>query len=481
MSKITGKHVSERVESLVEQATLEARTAGNSLKGAREQLADNAKKKASQLAVMSRVHLDALLARDSRLRPITQEVGSLISQRNAELAGLKSALAADREGLEQEEVSLRTVRQTLVAREAQQEKDLKAHEGLAALRAQLADQASVIQDKMSVATNIAEECRTKLKAYREDPIFMHLHNIGYDTENSTGKWIFRKLDAWLASRINYRQAAQNFKFLNELPVKAEEAMMAAQSDQWDIAHQVEAISEQIAESSGVKQAMNRLESATQRVDVREKAIRAHQNGIERIESNNDVHYKEILKVISQAMENMSLQTLQRLADETDNREDERALANYRSLVETDTHLRREVSNMETRHQNATHRLSRAESLQRYCDDKGFDSSKRVYDSGFDLQALMTGYMLSEIDQSMLGRQLENQSHVIRDPEPSRSAENYGGFGSSSSSSSSWGSSSSGDDGFRNSSSIRDDSSERYRQESSIQDDNSERYRNSDSF
>jgi len=480
MSNITGKHVSERLESLVEQATLEARTAGNSLKGAREQLADNAKKKASQLAVMSRVHLDALLAGNSRLRPITQEVGSLISQRNAELAGLKSALAVDREGLEQEEVSLRTVRQTLTAREAQQEKDLQAHEGLAALRAQLADQESITQDKMSAATNIAEECRTKLKAYHEDPFFMHLHKIGYGTENSTGKWIFRKFDAWLASRISYRQAAQNFKFLNELPVKAEEAMNAAQSDQWDIAHQVEAITEQIAESSGVKQAMARMESATQRVDLREKSIRAHQNGIERIESNNDVHYKEILQVISQAMENMSLQTLQRLAEETDNREDERALANYRSLVETDTHLRREVSNMESRHQNATHRLSRAESLQRYCDDKGFDSSKRVYDSGFDLQALVMGYMLSEIDQSMLGRQLERQSQVIRDPEPRSSSSGYYVPSGSGSSPSPWGSSSSDNDTFKSRSSIGD-SGGGFRSESSISDDNSDRYRSNDSF
>lgn len=480
MSKITGKHVGERIESLVEQATLEARTASNSLKGAREQLADNTKKKASQLAVMSRVHLESLLAGGSRLRPITQEVASLISQRNAELDRLKSTLASDREGLEQEEVSLRTVRQTLEAREAQQEKDLKAHEGLAALRAQLADRASVTKEKMSVAENISEECRTKLKAYHEDPFFMHLHKSGYGTENSTGKWIFRKLDAWLASRINYRQAAQNFKFLNELPVKAEEAMMAAQSDQSDIASQVAAITEQIAESSGVKQAMTRLESATRRVEAREEAIRISQDGIARIESNNDDLYKTLLKVISQAMENMSLQTLERLAGETDNRDDERALANYRSLVESDTHLRREVANMENRQQNAAHRLSRAESLQKYCDDKGFDSSKRVYDSDFDLQALVTGYMLSEIDQSMLGRQIERQSQVIRDPEPSSSG-SIGGSGSSASSSSPWGSSNSGSDGFRNSSSISDDNSERYRNESSISDDNNDRYRNESSF
>lgn len=431
MSKVNGTVVKERLESLVETAALEERTAKNSLKGAESQLAQNATKKTSQLAIMARVHLQTLRSGNTRLHPITQEVSNLMTQRQADFDALKAQLVSEQGAVEQAEVALRTASQTLESRKSQRDKEMSSHEGLKALREQVALLSVVVKEKEDLVESITQECRGKVVAYHDDPFFMHLQNIGFGTDNGTGKWLFRGLDSWLASRINYRQSAHNYKLLLDLPVKAREALQSAQDQYESLLDEIEKVVDQLEEASGMNQAEVRLEAASQRLKEREQALKSFQESVEAHEAGTDQPLKHILTVISKAMESMSLQTLDRLTSETDNREDELALSTYRALVEGETRLRGEIAAMQNRHENAAHRYKRASNLQEYCNDQGLDSSKRIYDSNFNLQSLVDGYMIGQIEQSMLGRQLESQSQVLREraPEPSYTPATSSGYSS----------------------------------------------------
>ena len=475
MSKVNGNYVKERLESLVEQAALEERTAKNSLKGAESQLTQNAAKKATQIAIMARVHLETLRTGNSRLRPITQEVSNLLAKRQADFETLKDQLVMEQESLEQEQVALRTARQTLESRESQRNKEMASNEELKGLREQGVTLFAAVKEKEELVESITSESKSKVRAYHEDPFFMHLHNSGFGTENSTGKWLFRGIDNWLASRINYRQSAQNYKFLNELPIKALEALQAVNEQNHAVLVQIDKIVDQIEHSSGLDQAQMRLESVGQRLKEREKSIRAGEEAVELHEAGGDQALKHILSIISKAMESMSLQTLDRLAGDTDNHEDELALSTYRSLVESETRLRGEIASMQNRYENAAHRNKRATSLQEFCDDRGYDGSKRVYDNNFDFQSLVNGYMLGQIEQSMLGSQLERQSQVIREPEPSYNS-GYSGYSGGSTSSprdddsdtyKRSESSKSSDSGWGNSDSVSDSGNNTYRNSESI--------------
>lgn len=428
MSKVNGTVVRERLESLVEQAALEERTAKNSLKSGESQLSQNATKKATQLAVMARVHLQTLRSGNTRLRPITQEVANLMTKRQSDFDTLKAQLVSEQEGVEQAEVALRTASQTLDSRKAQRDKEMSSHEGLNALRKQNISLAAVVKEKEDLVESITKECNSKVQAYHDDPFFMHLHKIDFGTDQSTGKWLFRGLDSWLATRTNYRQSAHNYKLLLDLPAKAREALETAQDQHNTLLDEIEKVVDQLEEASGMNQAEVRLESASQRLKEREQIMKSLQEAVEAHEAGTDQPLKQILAVISKAMESMSLQTLDRLTNETDNHEDELALSTYRSLVEGESRLRGEIANMQNRHENAVARLKRASNLQEFCDDRGLDSSKRVYDSNFNLQSLVEGYMLGQIEQSMLGQQLERQSEVIREraPEPTYTGHTSGG-------------------------------------------------------
>lgn len=458
MSKVTGTFVRERLESLVEQAALEERTAKNSLKGAESQLTQNAMKKTAQLSIMSRVHLQTLRNGNSRLRPITQEVANLMSERQAGFDTLKAQLVSEQEAVEQAQVALRTASQTLESRKSQRDKEMSSHEGLKSLREQNIPLAAVVKEKEELVESITKECSSKVQAYHDDPFFMHLHGIGFGTEHSTGKWMFRGLDAWLASRTNYRQSAHNYKLLLDLPSKAREALESAKDQHQTLLIEIEKVVDQLEEASGMNQAEVRLESASQRLKEREKILKSVQEAVEAHETGTDEPLKKILATISKAMESMSLQTLDRLTGDTDNHEDELALSTYRSLVEGETRLRGEIANMQNRHENAVSRYKRASNLQEFCDDRGLDSSKRVYDSNFNFQNLVEGYMLGHMEQSMLGQQLERQSEVIRERAPEPTYTGYSSSGSSSSGGYSTPSRNDDDDSYRSRSSISDSDS-----------------------
>ncbi|WP_274644331.1 hypothetical protein [Pseudomonas serbica] len=477
MSKVNGTVVKERLESLVEQAALEERTAKNSLKSGQTQLAQTEEKMAAQLGVMARVHLQTLIAGNTRLHPITQEVATLLSERKAGFEAAKAEVGTAEEAVEQADVALRTAHQTLASREAQLRKDLESHEGLKDLRGQIGELSNAVNEKEELLENITNECVEKSKAYREDRFFMHLHNIQYGTENSTSKWLFRGFDNWLAQRINYTQAQQNFKFLYELPVRANEALTLARQQLETVQYKIQEIVDQIEESSGQNQAEVRLESAEKRLKERQDALKAVREAVDLHTTCGDQAYKQILAVIGKAMDGMSLQTLDRLTGETDNREDELALSSYRSLYESGTRLRGEIAAMQNRHENAAYRYKRASSLQEYCDDQGLDSSKRIYNSNFNLQSLVDGYMIGQIEQSMLGRQLETQSEVIREraPEPSYTPPTSSGY------SSGYAASGGDDDNrrYRNNDSISSSEST-YKNSDSISDNNSS-YSNGETF
>jgi hypothetical protein len=358
---------------------------------------------------------------------------------------------------------------------------MSSHEGLKALREQNIPLSVVVKEKEDLVESITKECSGKVQAYNNDPFFMHLHGTGFGTDHSTGKWLFRGLDAWLASRINYVQSAHNYKLLLDLPAKAREALQSAQEQHEALLDEIEKVVDQIEEASGMNQAEVRLESASQRLKEREQAMKSLKEKVAAHDAGADEPLKKILAVISKAMESMSLQTLDRLTGETENREDELALSTYRSLVEGETRLRGEIANMQNRHENAVARYKRASNLQEFCDDRGLDSSKRVYDSNFNFQNMVEGYMAGQIEQSMLGQQLERQSEVIREraPEPTYNGYNTGG-GSSSGGGYSSPSRNDDDDSYKSKSSISDSDSS-YKSNDSISSNDSGGYSSGETF
>jgi hypothetical protein len=465
---MTGRTVKEHVSTLVDNLALEKRTAETSLHSAQRQLEQNQGKKADQLAIMAKVHLSAVMGGQDDLRPISSEVTSLLAKRDSDYKQLQTKLETEREALSQADVALRTAQQMVDGRKKDTDAALASNPELKQARDEAARLQAVFDSQSEVLNGIQAEAAGKLKAFLEDPFFNHLQRTGFGTDAPKGRWIFRGLDQWLAKRINYDQAARDYKTLIELPTRAK-ADYEATAGQLNNAREKSAqIMEGIDKDIGLGQALNRLEAAQQRLQERRTMISTVQDELNRHMAGTDGSLKKISDVITKTMQAMSLPTLDRLTRETENHEDELALSTYRSLVESDERLRNEVANMQNRLESVALRFRRAKSLREYCEDQGFENGSRVFNRGFDLAGLVEGYMLGKIEQSTFGRKIESSSEIERPvyEAPAYTAPTYGSSGSTGSSGFSNSESVSNNSGFGNSETVSNEPTT---------------YRNTDSF
>lgn len=445
---MTGRTVKEHVSTLVDNLALEKRTAETSLHSAQRQLEQNQGKKALQLAIMAKVHLSAVMGGQEDLRPISGEVTNLLAKRDSDYKQLQIKLETERKALSETEVALRTAQQMVDGREKESAEALNGNTELKLSRDEVFRLQAIVDTQFEVLNSIRAEASTKLKGFMEDPFFSHLQRTGFGTATAKGRWIFRGLDQWLAKRISYEQASRDYKTLTELPARAKSEYEASANQLINAREKNTEILERLDRSIGLGQAINRLESAQQRLQQRRTIISNVQDELNAHMDGTDGSLKQISDVISKTMQAMSLPTLDRLTRETKNHEDELALSTYRSLVESDERLSKEVTNMKNRLEGVAQRFRRAKSLREYCEDRGLDSGSRVFSHGFDLRGLVEGYMLGQIEQSMFGRKIESSSQIERpvyqassDPTPT-----YGGNGQSS-----------GNSGFSSSESISNSS------------------------
>lgn len=472
---MTGRTVKEHVSTLVDNLALEKRTAENSLHSAQRQLEQNQGKKAEQLAIMAKVHLKAVMGGQDDLRPISSEVTGLLAKRDSDYKELQTKLETERKALSETEVALRTAQQMVDGREKDTAAALAGNSVLKQARDEVVRLQAVVDTQSEVLGGIQAEAASKLKAFMEDPFFSHLQRTGFGTDAPKGRWIFRGLDQWLATRINYEQSARDYKTLTELPTRAKAEYEASTGQLVGAQDKVAEIMEGIDKDIGLGQARNRLEAAQQRLQERRTMISTVQDELNRHMAGTDGSLKKISDVITKTMQAMSLPTLDRLTRETENHEDELALSTYSSLVESDERLRNEVANMQNRLESVALRFRRAKSLREYCEDQGFDNGSRIFNRGFDLSGLVEGYMLGKIEQSMFGRKIESSSEIERPvyEAPAYTAPTYGGYSSDNDSNRN-----SGGSGFSNSESISNNSgfgnSETVANEPTT-------YRNTDSF
>lgn len=471
---MTGRTLNEHVSTLVDNLALEKRTAENSLHSAQRQLEQNQGKKAEQLAIMAKVHLQAVMGGKEQIRPISSEVTSLIAQRERQYEQLQTRLQTEREALSQCEVALRTAQQMVEGREKETTAALAGNQELQQARNEVARLQGIVDNQSEVLAGIQSESVSKLKSFMADPFFTHLQKIGFGTENPKGRWIFRGVDQWLANRINYDQAARDYKTLVDLPTRAKADFEASAAKLSEAQERVEVLLESIDKNIGLEQARLRAEAAKQRLQERRTTISSVQDELNRHMAGTDGSLKKISDVITKTMQAMSLPTLDRLTSGTENRDDDLALSTYRSLVDSDERLRGEVANMENRLESVAHRFRRAKSLREYCEESDYDSGSRIFDRGFDMSGLIEGYMLGQIEKSTFGRKIESSSEIER---PVYQVPSYTPtFGSDSSDDSS--SRNSGSSGFGNSDVV--DNNTRWGNSDTVSNEPTT-YRNVDSF
>lgn len=413
--------------------------------------------KFNSLAKISDTYLESILDKKGGkdVLAVSADIEHLLAQRERHYAEIESTVEGDREelkvaqdGYAQAQAALGALKDTIYTEIAQSP-------AIQTLRQRVESARDIAENAEALTESITSEVITKLVAYQNDPVFQHLKRRGYDTNDYKGAGLYARLDGWLGRGINYRQAKHDFDMMQALPGAAKGRETDVEKAHEQLKAELEASIKLVRTTHNLEGAERKLHAASEKLRLCQEHINRDQDAINSFLNKTDAMMGRVRDRVKEVMGNFSLPTLERLVSSTATSADDEALENYQQSVRREKQLSEEEINLRSQLTDAEDRFRRAKRARDQFKNSGYDRSDREYGSGFDMNALMLGYMAGNLSLNDFSNRCDRDSEIIR-PAPTYTAPSSSSSDSSFKSSSSFGGSSS-DSGFSSSSSFGGDS------------------------
>jgi len=448
-----GTRVVSDIQRVVDEEDTKKSTIARQLRRNEQAQEEQRRIKFDSLAKISETYLESMLDKKagSDVRMVSADIEHLISQREKHYAEIESTVEGDREELKvaqeahaQAQVALGALKDTIYAEIAQDP-------AIQALRQRVEYARDIAENAEALTDSITAEVNSKLVAYQADPVFQHLKRRGYDTDAYKGAGLYARLDGWLGRAISYRQARHDFEMMNALPAAAKARETEVEKTYDQLKAELEAAISLVRNTHNLQGAERKLHAASEKLRLCQEHINRDQDAINSFLNKTDAMMGRVRDRVKEVMGNFSIPTLERLVSSTSSSADDVALDNYQQAVRREKQLSEEEVTLRKEMSDAEERFRRAKRARDQFKNSGYDRSDREFDSGFDMNTLMLGYMAGSLSLNDFSNRCDRDSEIVR-PAPSYSPPSSdSGFKSSSS----FGGSSSG--GFTSSNSFGGDS------------------------
>jgi chromosome segregation ATPase len=264
---------------------------------------------------------------------------------------------------------------------------------------------------------IQREAEEKLPAYRQSDLFGYLYRRRFGTSEYRGRGPTRRLDAWVASLIDYGRARRSYEFLLVMPRLMAEEVQRRRQECEELVTRLETLREAVAESIGwnaVVRDGERLGQQRQRaatdLDRLAEELDPLQEELAKIEQSQDRFYDEALGRFTAFLESTSTVVLQQQASRTPEPQDDEIVAEIQWLNEQAETFRSRIGELNEQGRQLDRRIRGLDYLLRRCRQSDIDSQRCYFDDGLALQDHIDQYLRDDIDQHELLKRIRRHQH-----------------------------------------------------------------------
>jgi hypothetical protein len=413
-----GKQVYNGIQSEVDRLDRAKFTIESELRKNQRDQQYTESKRLECLTVIAQVHVNALLDQGTtghgEVKAVSMEIEGLIRKRNAAYKQVLSTIDEGRTALRLADEAVTSAESNFEAVRVKVYADLAQSSDVANKRA-LSDEADRTVFKADeLVAEVTDEATEKLLPYRNSPIFQHLLARQFCTDTYQGSGLFARLDRWLAKKIDYTQAVHDFSVMNQLPALAAQKAQDARTAQSRANDEYKVLEQQARHRYNIDGAEKAVKDAKAQRELCRERIGLDQRAMVDYTSKTDPMMATINKRVRDLMGQFSIDTLDRLTRATVDDADELALRQYRELSNELPGLMGREQELQRQLDQAAQDFRKVKTLRDRFSSQNYDSSNRKFDSDFDLNAVLTGYMLGQISQNDFDRNCERNSTVVRE-------------------------------------------------------------------
>ncbi len=423
---ITGYQTLEEIEKIIRMINDDLRRLDEKSDALFERSQQNKKEQSDILRQIAVLQLSAPENTQTDTDILNRDILALLEQRKIAFQKLQDEIARTEAKIRALEVERQEAHKALD--QAARAVIDKEHEIQALLEKDAAYQKQL--DAVRKAKSIAQEADTKAqeaqkrreekgKIYEESPFFAYLWERHYDTPQYQEGGLTKMLDEWIAKGSNYEPNRVNYHLLLEIPKRlfahAQEAKKSYQKSLEALAM----VEHAKADALGLSLLQKSEADHQAKVDAIDDAIETAEHTRENLllertkfiqEQDSDA--QRILDLINTRLQHMTLPQLDRLAESTLSREDDRLVALVERLKEEYERMQESIEAIQRQYEKKIDRLKEIEKVRsrfkrsRYDDIRsGFDRPNEIADV---LGGLVGGLLNSDVIWETLRR---SQRHI----------------------------------------------------------------------
>lgn len=427
-----GSSIINSIQAMVDEEDAQKSAIARQLQRNEAGQEEQRKIKFQALAAMSDAILESGMADGRSLSLISADVEHMVAQREAHYRDIESTVDDDRlelkkaqESYDQAKINLAQVNERVFA-EVSQDASIQQ------LRKEVEQARDIAENAESLTASIGQEVAGKLRAYESDAVFQHLLRRGYATPAYKGAALYAWLDGWLADKSQFRQAHADYTMMLALPDEAKKREGVVEATYEQLKHSLDLAIERARSNHNVAGAKRKMHAASEKLRLCQEHINRDQDAINAFLKKTDEMFTRVRKRTNEVLSQFSVATLERLINATPSSADDKALERYQMAVRREKQLQEEESSLRVKLSKAEESFKRAKLARTMFRDQDYDAHNRRYESGFDINSLMVGYMAGQLSLNDLSRRCDNSSEIIRESSSysSSSSSSSGGFGSS---------------------------------------------------
>ena len=302
------------------------------------------------------------------------------------------------------------------------------------------------QDKRR-AEAFEEEAKAKLSAYESNNLFMYLIQRKVNTPEQEGNNLTRILDDFVARVVNFEENKKSYAFLKAMPEKMEAEIEEEKTEVDALITKMQIIRDEavqryklppvLEECRTIEKTRNDLRRA---IELADNELIKYQTEITQNDEKKGTYHLEAIKKLKGYLSGETLTKLKELARSTPSQEDDNLVERIESISDQFEKEKDRITDLKKQQSEIQRKLEELRGIERNFDSNDYDSSRSTFSSGFDVNSLLTGFILGKYSASHVNSEIGNNHHL-------KPVETYHSSSSDwSSSSSSWGGSSSSHSG-----------------------------------
>lgn len=314
----------------------------------------------------------------------------------------------------------------------------------------LRDQAQkrVVQNKSRYET-FKKESEEKLVAYNHDRLFRYLADRNFESRKDRLNPLARKLDQWVADIVDYKNSKKNYDFLLSVPKKMEEEVTKQERELESIVIDITSIEQEVAKKHGLDKILAKgsklletRKALLEEIQKEDTVFNKYTQERTDLDNNKGEYHKKALKELKNFLKGDSIKDLKEHAKATETVEDDKLVPRIEEIDKSIRGLKDKAKELQKKQGDISEKLTGLKGIEDHYKRQDYSSGRSRFNDSFDVNTLLTGYMLGSFNADYINRQMESSHHFESIPSPSYSSGSsdsggsggWGGFDSGGSSS-----------------------------------------------